>query len=113
MAYEVNGKTIESDENGYLTDVNAWDEDVAAVIAADEGIDELTKEHWDLINYLRDAYMNENGHQPNNREINKAMSEAWGRKVGSKDVFNLFPTGPSKQAGKIAGLPESRRKGGY
>jgi len=113
MSYEVNGTTIEADDNGYLTDTNAWNEEVAAAIAAAEGIDELTKEHWDLVNYLRDAYMNENGHQPNNREINKAMSKAWDRKVGSKDVFALFPTGPSKQAGKIAGLPESKRKGGY
>ena len=113
MAYEVNGTTIEADENGYLTDLNTWNEEVAKVIAAAEGIDELTKEHWDLINYLRSTYINENGEQPNNRVINKAMAEAWGRKVGSKDVFLLFPLGPSKQAGKIAGLPESKRKGGY
>lgn len=113
MSYEVNGATVEADANGYLTDINSWNEDVAKVIAAGEGIDDLTQEHWDLINYLRDAYINENGEQPNNRAINKAMSKAWGRKVDSKAVFALFPLGPSKQAGKIAGLPESKRKGGY
>lgn len=113
MAYEVNGATIEADANGYLVDLNSWNQDVAMAIAAAEGITDLTKEHWDLINYLRDAYINENGEQPNNRAINKAMSDAWGRKVDSKDVFLLFPLGPSKQAGKIAGLPESKRKGGY
>ena len=113
MSYEVNGTTVEADANGYLTDINSWNEDVAKAIAASEGIDDLTQEHWDLINYLRDAYINENGEQPNNRAINKAMSKAWGRKVDSKAVFALFPLGPSKQAGKIAGLPESKRKGGY
>ena len=113
MGYEVNGATIEADDNGYLTEITSWSEDVAKVIALDEGIDELSSEHWDLVNYLRDTYINENGEQPNNRAINKAMSAAWGRKVGSKDVFLLFPGGPSKQAGKIAGLPESKRKGGY
>lgn len=113
MSYEVNGTTVEADANGYLTDINSWSEDVAKVIAASEGLDDLTQEHWDLINYLRDAYINENGEQPNNRAINKAMSKAWGRKVDSKAVFALFPLGPSKQAGKIAGLPESKRKGGY
>ena len=113
MSYEVNGATVEADANGYLTDITSWNEDVAKVIAASEGIDDLTQEHWDLINYLRDAYVNENGEQPNNRAINKAMSKAWGRKVDSKAVFALFPLGPSKQAGKIAGLPESKRKGGY
>ena len=113
MSYEVNGTTIETNEAGYLNDINDWSEDAAKIIAAAEGIDELTEEHWALVNYLRDAYVNENGEQPNNRAINKAMSKAWGRKVDSKAVFLLFPGGPSKQAGKIAGLPESKRKGGY
>ncbi len=113
MAYEVNGNNIEADGNGYLIDITEWNEEVAKVIATAEGIDELTEEHWALVNYLRDAYINQNGEQPNNRAINKAMSKAWGRKVDSKAVFALFPLGPSKQAGKIAGLPESKRKGGY
>ena len=114
MSYEINGKTVETDANGYLVDINDWNEEVGAAIAETEGV-ELTDEHWDVINYLRDAYINENGHQPNNREMIKAMSKKWGRKIGSKDLFVLFPGGggPSKQAAKIGGLPESRRKGGY
>ena len=43
----------------------------------------------------------------------KAMSEIWGEKVKSKDLYDLFPGDPSKQGGRIGGLPESRRKGGY
>ena len=53
------------------------------------------------------------GHQPNTRTICKAMSDAWGEKVAQSDVYALFPLDPSKQGGKVAGLPESRRKGGY
>jgi tRNA 2-thiouridine synthesizing protein E len=112
MSIEVDGKTIETDGNGYLVEISDWSEAVAGEIAKTEGI-ELTEKHWDLVNFLRDSYVNENGHQPNNREINKHLAKAWGEKVGSKDVFNLFPGNPSKQAGKIAGLPESKRKGGY
>ena len=112
MSIEVDGKTIETDGNGYLVDINDWNEAVAEEIAKAEEI-ELTKKHWDLVNYLRESYVNENGHQPNNREINKHLAKVWGEKVGSKDAFNLFPGTPSKQAGKIAGLPESKRKGGY
>jgi tRNA 2-thiouridine synthesizing protein E len=42
------------------------------------------------------------------------MQEKWaGRQVDNKTLFDLFPGNPSKQAGKIAGLPESMRKGGY
>jgi len=113
MTYEVNGKTIETTENGFLENPDDWDKDVAAAIAAAEGIS-LTQDHWDLIEYLRDAYFNHNGEQPNNRAILKAMQDKWsGRKVDNKTLFDLFPGNPSKQAGMIAGLPESMRKGGY
>jgi tRNA 2-thiouridine synthesizing protein E len=87
--------------------------DVAESIALAEGLT-LTPEHWDVIEYLRDAYYNHNGEQPNNRAMLKAMQEKWlGRKVDNKTLFDLYPGNPSKQAGKIAGLPESLRKGGY
>jgi tRNA 2-thiouridine synthesizing protein E len=113
MTYEVNGRTLEATENGYLVDQDAWDKDVAQAIAAAEGL-ALAQDHWDVIEYLRDAWFNHNGEQPNNRAILKAMQEKWpGRKVDNKTLFDLFPGNPSKQAGKIAGLPESLRKGGY
>ncbi len=112
MAYEFEGKTIETDANGYLTDVNDWSEGLAKVIADQEGV-ELTEKHWDLINYLRDEYINNAGNQPNTRNIVKAMSSKWGEKIGQKDIYDLFPKDPSKQGGRIGGLPETRRKGGY
>ena len=113
MAYEVNGKTIETTEAGYLVDLNDWDEDVAKVIAAEEGI-ELTDKHWDVLNYLRDEYINNNGNQPMERIIQKAMAEKWdNKKLSSKDMYTLFPRAPSKQGLKVAGLPATNRKGGY
>jgi tRNA 2-thiouridine synthesizing protein E len=72
MSIEVNGKTIETNENGYLIDHNEWNEDVAKFIAEQEGIGELTDKHWDIINYLRDEYINNNQNQPNERTILKA-----------------------------------------
>jgi tRNA 2-thiouridine synthesizing protein E len=113
MAYEVNGKTIETTEAGYLVDFNDWDEEVAKVIAAEEGI-ELSDKHWDVLNYLRDEYINNNGNQPMERIIQKAMAEKWGdKKLSSKDMYTLFPRAPSKQGLKVAGLPATNRKGGY
>lgn len=112
MAYEVNGKTIETTETGYLVNTSDWDEDVAKAIAAEEGI-ELTEQHWDVINYLRDEYFNNNGNQPMERAITKAMQEKWGTKLKSKDMYNLFPRAPSKQGLMVAGLPATTRKGGY
>ncbi len=112
MSYEVNGKTIETDKNGYLVNLEDWNQDVAKVIAAAEGVT-LSEKSWDLINFLRDEYINNGQNQPNDRNILKAMSEKWGGNVQSKDLYELFPMQPSKQAAKIGGLPESRRKGGY
>lgn len=106
MSYETN-------ENGYMLNPEQWTEDIGKEIADSEGLD-LTDKHWDLINYLRDEYVNNGGNQPNDRNMVKAMKKKWdGEKVDSKTLYTLFPKQPSKQAGKIAGLPESKRKGGY
>jgi tRNA 2-thiouridine synthesizing protein E len=113
MTYEVNGRTLETTDTGFLVNQDDWDKDVATAIAAAEGLT-LSQDHWDVVEYLRDAFFNHNGEQPNNRAILKAMQEKWpDRKVDNKTLFDLFPGNPSKQAGMIAGLPESMRKGGY
>jgi tRNA 2-thiouridine synthesizing protein E len=112
MALEFDGKTIETNANGYLESLEDWSEDLARHIAAADGI-ELTDRHWAVINYLREEYFNNNQNQPNTRSIVKAMSERWGEDVDQTALYDLFAGDPSKQGGKIAGLPESRRKGGY
>ena len=112
MSYELNGTTIEANEKGYLDNIDEWSKELALDIAKTESL-ELTEQHWDIINYLRDEFINNHGNQPNMRNITKAMKAIWGGKVDTKSLYNLFPMDPSKQAGKIGGLPESRRKGGY
>jgi len=103
---------IETTANGYLVNQADWSEELAKLIADDESI-ELTEKHWDLINYLRSEFFENSGNQPNTRNMVKAMSKVWGGKISSKELYDLFPRDPSKQGGRIAGLPESRRKGGY
>jgi tRNA 2-thiouridine synthesizing protein E len=112
MEVVVDGKQINVTETGFLVSLDDWNEKVAEVIAGQEGI-ALTPEHWDVIKYLREEYINHNGNQPNNRTMLKDMSDKWGKKVTSKMMYDLFPGNPSKQAGRIGGLPESMRKGGY
>jgi tRNA 2-thiouridine synthesizing protein E len=112
MSIDVDGKTIELNPNGYLVNLDDWTEAVATALAATEKVD-LTERHWDLINYLREEYFENRENQPNTRTIVKAMSEKWDEKIGQGDLYALFPGDPSKQGGRIAGLPESRRKGGY
>ena len=112
MKVEVNGQEIATTDTGFLTNIEDWTEEVASVIAQQEGI-ELTQKHWDVINYLRDEFINNKENQPNTRNMIKDMGKLRGEKIDSKALFDLFPGNPSKQAGRIGGLPESRRKGGY
>jgi TusE/DsrC/DsvC family sulfur relay protein len=112
MAIEVNGKTIETTDHGYLVNHLDWDDDVARRLAEIEGI-ALTDKHWDVIRYLRDQYLNNNQHQPMERAVLKDLGNLWGQKPTSKDLYALFPLAPTKQGTKIAGLPEVLRKGGY
>ena len=112
MAYEFEGKSIETTATGYLVNAEEWSKALAEHIAGLDGVT-LTERHWDVIDYLRDEYFNNNQNTPNTRAILKAMAERWNAKVDQKMLYDLFPLDPSKQAGRIAGLPESRRKGGY
>ena len=112
MPIEFEGKTIETNASGYLVNLDDWSEDLAKAMATAENI-ELTERHWDLINYLRNEYFENRENQPNTRIIGKAMTAAWGEKISQKDLYELFPGDPSKQGGRISGLAESRRKGGY
>ena len=113
MTISVEGREIPTTASGFLENPEDWSEDVARIIAAEEQID-LHQRHWDLINHLRDEFINNGGNQPNTRSLVKAMAGAWDDKsVNAKTLYDLFPGDPSKQGGRIAGLPESRRKGGY
>lgn len=105
MAYEVDGKSFEHDEEGYLTNLNDWNKDLAGLIAKDEGI-EMTDEHWEVIDFLREYY-NEYQIAPAVRVLVKAIKKKFGADKGSnKYLYELFPYGPAKQACKIGGLPK-------
>jgi tRNA 2-thiouridine synthesizing protein E len=112
MSYEFQGKVIETTANGYLVDQEEWSRELAAHIAGLDGL-QLGDRHWDVIDYLREEFFENNQSTPNTRTIIKAMSDKWGERVDQKTLYDLFPLDPSKQGGRIAGVAESRRKGGY
>ncbi len=103
---------LERDEHGYLVDLNEWNKDIAVELAEEEGVT-LTDESFKLIEFLREEYINNNSNQPNERNMVKGLKGDWDGKLTTKELYALFPKGPAKQAGKIAGLPETKRKGGY
>ena len=105
MALEVNGVSIETDEEGFLVNLTDWNPDVAAELAKGESI-EMTDQHWEVINFLREYY-DEYQIAPAVRVLTKAIGKKLGPDKGnSKYLYDLFPYGPGKQACKIAGLPK-------
>ena len=102
---DVNGKTIETDEEGYLVNLADWDKDVAKVLA-DQDTLELTESHWEVIDFLREYY-DEYQIAPAVRVLTKAIGKKLGKDKGnSKYLYELFPYGPGKQACRFAGLPK-------
>ncbi len=105
MAFELNGKTYETDEEGYLLNLAEWTEEAAGYIAKTENV-EMTDAHWEVVNFLR-QYYNDYQIAPAVRVLTKAIGKQLGPDKGtSKYLYELFPYGPAKQACKIAGLPK-------
>lgn len=105
MSYQYNGQDIEADEEGYIIDLNIWNEELAQQIADAEKI-EMSEEHWEVVNFLREYY-EEYQIAPAIRVLVKAVGKRLGKEKGNnKYLYKLFPYGPAKQACKIAGLPK-------
>ena len=105
MSYQLNGTTFEHDEEGYLSDINQWSKELADLIAESEHLD-MSDEHWEVVNFLRDYY-EEYQIAPAIRVLIKAMKKSFGPEKGNnKYLYTLYPYGPAKQACKIAGLPK-------
>ena len=49
-------KNIVLDDDGFLTNFEDWDEDVANELASREGLQELTAERLEIIRFMRDYY---------------------------------------------------------
>ena len=105
MALEINGQSIETDEEGYLENLSDWTPEIATAMAEAEDVD-LSEEHWGIINFLREYY-EEYQIAPAVRVLTKAVGKKMGKDKGnSKYLYSLFPYGPGKQACKYAGLPK-------
>ena len=105
MPITVQGRQLDTDEEGYLVNLADWSEDVANAIAAEEKVD-MSASHWEVVNFLRDYY-NEFQIAPAVRVLTKAIGKKLGPEKGnSQYLYELFPYGPAKQACKIAGLPK-------
>jgi TusE/DsrC/DsvC family sulfur relay protein len=94
----INGREIHVDDEGFLTEYDEWDEDLAKVLASNIDID-LTDDHWKVIKFVREDYKAQ-GETPTIRRVSTAGG------VDTKQLFTLFPKKPAKKMSYIAGVPK-------
>ena len=96
---EINGSTVELNDEGFLLDSSQWTTEVGEALAAEVGIAPLSDQHWQVITFCREDAARQ-GQSPGLRRISKMSG------VGMKDLYRLFPKGPGKLAARVSGLPK-------
>ena len=80
-----------------------WNKNFALEYANSEGIN-MTENHWEVINYLRNRYL-EYGDPESARDVSEDLELTFKTQGWTKYLRRLFPGGPVKQGSRIAGLP--------
>jgi len=96
---EIEGRVFEVDGDGFLTQPEIWDRDVAELFAKYDGIDELNEKHWSVINLIRSNW-EEKGTAP----MIRTLCQETGLRL--REIYDLFPLGPARGACRVAGLPK-------
>ena len=95
----IGNEEVPLDGNGFLKEPQRWNSEVAEAIARDEGITQLTEQHWSVVNFIR-TYWQEHEMAPAVRLLCQHSN------VSVREVYKLFRSGPAKGACRIAGLPK-------
>jgi tRNA 2-thiouridine synthesizing protein E len=107
MAIEVQGRKIDTDDEGYLVDPGDWSEPVAEELARREHL-RLGRLHWQVIEFMR-RYLDLRQIAPDARHVIRHMAEELGLGTEARaKLFELFPYGYVRQACKIAGMRRPR-----
>jgi TusE/DsrC/DsvC family sulfur relay protein len=91
------GKTVQVNDEGYMTNPAEWTKEIAVEMAKEEGLLELNPAHWKVIDFARQSAV-QSGAAPTLRTITSNAG------VTTKELFTLFPKGPAKKVARIAGL---------
>jgi tRNA 2-thiouridine synthesizing protein E len=89
---------LELDEEGFLAQPETWTREVACALAHGEVGEDLTEEHWRVIEYLRHYYLQFNMVPPD-------RMVARGSTCDMERINELFPSGIVPGACRIAGIP--------
>lgn len=105
---DLNGKTIETDEEGFLLDPSEWDRTLAEHIARGEQLD-MTAERWTVVDFVREHF-DQRGTVPEARFVLKFLEQRFGKERATRKFLQeLFPYGYGQQACKIAGMRKPRK----
>lgn len=91
------GKKIMLDKDGFMTNLEDWDDSVAEMIAKREGIEQLSKKQKAIIEYLRSYYL-----KHENFPILGRVCKNTKQRGKCVDIQFVNP----EKAWKIAGLPK-------
>ena len=94
---EIAGKSVQVNDEGFMTTPGEWTKEIAVELAREEGIPELSAAHWKVIDFCRQSAA-ASGSAPTLRTITN------GAGVPTKELFSLFPKGPAKKVSRISGL---------
>jgi TusE/DsrC/DsvC family sulfur relay protein len=92
---------VDVDAEGFLTDPEQWNEQIAEAIAAENGVPELTDRHRQVVKFMRERFL-ATGTAPSIRSLGKESG------IPVKELYQLFPKGPAKLAAKIGGIPKPK-----
>lgn len=105
MSIAVHKKTLATDAEGYLANLDEWEPAVANAMAKADN-QELTEEHWEVIQFLRGFYESYKM-APAMRILTREIGKKIGKEKGNaRYLYDLFPYDPRKQACRYAGLPK-------
>ena len=97
----VGDTTLDVNEDGFILEPDRWNDAVAVALAASNGVGQLTAEHWKIVRYIREHYVE--FHVP---PLVRKLCKQTGFQL--KEIYELFPSGPAKGACKVAGLPNAK-----
>lgn len=96
---------LELDKEGFLRDLEQWNEAVAETLAQNEGI-QLSADHWEILHLLREFY-GRYQMAPATRALSNYVRKELNQDKGrSAYLMRLFGGSAAKNAAKIAGLPK-------
>ena len=89
---------VDVDEEGFITKSDVWTKEIAQILAESQLPEGLSDDHWRVVNYLRQYYLEFKSVPP----VRKLARDTG---ISLRELKVLFPDGLTKGACRIAGVP--------